>query len=40
MKVITEHKKALQEYSEAQAQNWLDSEAPTPEAKKLYQEST
>jgi putative DNA primase/helicase len=37
MKVITEHKKALQEYSEAQAQKWLDSEAPE-EAKKLYQE--
>ena len=37
MKVITEHKKTLQEYSEAQAQNWLDSEAP-PEARKLYQE--
>ena len=37
MKVITEHKKALQEYSEAQAQSWLDSEAPE-EAKKLYQE--
>ena len=37
MKVITEHKKALQEYSEAQAQKWLDNEAP-PEAKKLYRE--
>ena len=37
MKVITEHKKALQEYSEAQAQNWLDSEAPE-EAKELYQQ--
>ena len=37
MKVITEHKKALQEYSEAQAQSWLDYKAPD-EAKKLYQE--
>ncbi len=37
MKVITEHKKALQEYSEAQAQSWLDSEAPE-EARELYQE--
>jgi|GEM_PF-1816373 len=37
MKVITEYRKASQEYSEAEAQNWLDSEAP-PEAKKLYQE--
>lgn len=37
MKVIAEHKKALQEYSEAQAQKWLDSEAPD-EARELYQE--
>lgn len=37
MKVITEHKKALQEYSEAQARNWLDNEAPE-EARELYQQ--